>query len=386
MWVLEPLFQNPRWQSQMLGLIQVTPAHDRGRVEVVGIDPEKTDGCIWVSQECVVHFECTLPHRVQAILKNDEDTYGCQRIRWLDAETTSVVDIWDCRLLAKAKEASDSLGSKGVETHFEKALQDLNTTQAKMTSIALCITTMGRLWQLEQALPLNLLHCWPYRKWVKFHVVDFCESDDSADDAAKFMLDHCHAAIDIGLLRVYKSRLNDGWHASIAKNTAHLVAREEIVVNLDGDNLIGPGFPSDINDRFQQGCNIIHYTWDEGSCGRIVCLRDDFLKLRGYDEDAYPMGAQDIDLLDRLKMLPGAHHKRVMQKVHGQAIPNTRQAKVAKCSHKYGGCKWGQMDGLNREIFRMRREAGQVVRNLDRELLGVPVFLVSGEPHGTYPD
>ena len=40
------------------------------------------------------------------------------------------------------------------------------------------------------------------------------------------------------------------WHASVGKNTAHMVADEDILVNVDNDNLIGKGFPEDDNIKY----------------------------------------------------------------------------------------------------------------------------------------
>merc|ERR1712060_732199 len=156
------------------------------------------------------------------------------------------------------------------------------------------------------------------------HVVD-CGSKDGT---LEFITTRCRAAIDAGLLRVYTTDQLPYWHASVAKNTAHMCATEDVVVNLDSDNLMGPDFPLDVANRFQEGYTVLQYEDGEGTCGRIACWADDFLKLRGYDEDAFPMGAQDVDLVLRLKELPGSRFK-VKGSTHGQAIPNTREMKVA---------------------------------------------------------
>ena len=102
-----------------------------------------------------------------------------------------------------------------------------------------------------------------------------------------------------------------------------MVAREDIVVNVDGDNLIGRNFPVDVVMRFDNSYKVLQYEQGDGTTGRIACLRKDFLYIRGYDEDAYPMGAQDTDLVWRLRMLhkDSQSYKKVKSTHHSQAIP-----------------------------------------------------------------
>jgi hypothetical protein len=142
------------------------------------------------------------------------------------------------------------------------------------------------------------------------------------------------------------------WHASVAKNTSHRLAEEEVLVNVDGDNLVGPDFPVDVVNHFQQGRTLLQYEWGQGTCGRIAYRREDFLKLRGYDEDAYPMGAQDVDLLKRLEELPGANLYKAKTPKFSQAITNTQTQKICCCDRSIK-LRWGQMDSANRELWRL---------------------------------
>ena len=104
------------------------------------------------------------------------------------------------------------------------------------------------------------------------------------DDKAtlEWVLQNCQPAIWAGLLHVYTTNGQmQYWHASVGKNTAHMCATEDILVNLDGENLIGQDFPIDIERRFQQGKKFLQYQYREGTCGRIVWYRKDFRALRG---------------------------------------------------------------------------------------------------------
>lgn len=174
-----------------------------------------------------------------------------------------------------------------------------------------------------------------------------------------------------GLLRFYQSDQLPFWHASIAKNTAHLCAEEDILVNLDCDNLIGPNFVEDVVQQFVEGYTVLSYHRTAGTYGRIACTKKQFHYLRGYDEDAHPMGAQDSDLLLRLRALPGAWFRKRYLPTSG-AIPNDNQLKVACCSPETK-LRWTQMDASNQHVFRQRRESGHLIRNLHRQHIGVAV-------------
>eukprot|EP00434_Breviolum_minutum_P017506 symbB.v1.2.015451.t1/scaffold1154.1/size134997/2 len=167
-----------------------------------------------------------------------------------------------------------------------------------------------------------------------------------------FLLKTCRVAMDAGLLRVCRCEAKF-WHASIAKNTVHAVAaaaEEDILVNVDADNIAGPGFVLDVDG--------IH-----GSVGRIAVDRKTFVLLQGYDEDAYPTGAQDVDLWLRLGMLARQRGQRVERNPDPNltmAIPNTLEQKTQYCP---GNLSWSQMNQGNWELFEQRRDQGQVQRN-----------------------
>jgi hypothetical protein len=201
----------------------------------------------------------------------------------------------------------------------------------------------------------------------------------STDGTLKWLKDTCRAAVDAGFLHIYTVSPEDFpyWHASVGKNCAHAVAPEDILVNVDNDNLVGPGFAKDAVGKFLDGHTALHYENGEGTCGRIACRREDFMRMRGYDEEAYPMGAQDVDLLLRLKMLHGRKATRVRIGAFSKAIVNTVEDKVKACDPRFK-LKWGKMNEFNSDIFRCRRDSGTtgaIVRNLHKvhDGIGVPV-------------
>merc|ERR1719253_2252624 len=76
-------------------------------------------------------------------------------------------------------------------------------------------------------------------------------------------------------------------------------------------------------------------------------------------------------IVQRLKSLPDSKFRRVKDPWFSQAIPNTQQDKIAKCG-QFQHLKWTKMDNMNRDFFTRKRYAGQIVRNLHKENIGVP--------------
>ena len=378
------------WWSREMGYILVYVIPHLGssnirRYEVSRPDAT-TSSCV---RQCLAHFDD------DGLCEHIElDVDGVDNRQRLSQEHSKrslalwTSDCWDKRLLHAIRQAAS-----WVETHqFKQPLQSdmvlglQSLASGKRTAsdrtVALCTSTKARLWQLRRALPLNLLHAWPHRDWVKIHLV-VCDCGEGSID---WVLQHCRPAIEADLLRLYST---DGhmphWHASVGKNTAHMVATEDILVNVDCDNLIGPDFPENVVEHFNNGAKVVQYEYLNGTTGRIACLREDFLFLRGYDEDVYPMGGQDTDLRERLKMRHGEQaYRNVRILAHGQAIPNDTKAKVSCCSPMYGNLRWGRMDHINRVIFKHRRNAGQVRRNLGSDQIGVPAFRVHAKGYANW--
>ncbi len=236
--------------------------------------------------------------------------------------------------------------------------------------IAFCIHVKDRLWQLRDALPLNLAHLWSCRRWARFVLVDF----GSSDGCLAWVKKYCAAAIARGFLRIYASSLpSQEYHTAIAKNTAHLAGMSafrlqdtDIVTNLDADNLLGPGFAHHVAACFKkERCALQYYSGSRGSgtFGRIACSVADFRSSRGYDQDGQPAGNHDSDFMQRLschcrvRTLPAA--KSTFDRVdypHCQAIRNEKTDLVG------AGVNWHAMERANCKLFKWRRKQG-VERN-----------------------
>ena len=253
-------------------------------------------------------------------------------------------------------------------------------------SIALCTATKNRLWQLRHTLVTNLVAMWPHRSWVRYYIADF----GSSDNTINFIMNTCQPFIRQGMLRVFtttpqKSWKDESesckahghyWHASICKNAVHAQAVEEVLVNFDGDNLMGHDFPLHVDDQFELGYGVIHYnSQTPGTYGRIAYYRKDFEHLRGYDEDAFPMGSQDADIIERLVRL-GRTKKTIKNPDLVKAIPNSTEQKISNIDPIYGNLKWEKMNIFNWEIMFRRTKEGQLRRNLHKRKIGVPLTLL----------
>ena len=192
-----------------------------------------------------------------------------------------------------------------------------------------------------------------------------------------WVMTNCAPAIEANLLRVYDTMGKmPYWFAAVGKNTSHRLATQDIVVNVDANNLIGCNFPLSVVTEFDSGCRVLQYEQDNGSAGRIACLREDFLYIRGYDESAYPVGALEKDLVLRLMMLYDSNHnsgyKMVRNAQHSQTIPKEDVATLNCCSPVYEGVSSDRMETVNEALFQVRREAGNVRRNMYQEEIGKP--------------
>ena len=130
---------------------------------------------------------------------------------------------------------------------------------------------------------------------------------------------------------------------------------------------------------------------DSGTCGRMAYRFSDFDAIRGYDQDFFPVGYQDVDLRVRFKEM----QKRASQKNviiidnvanFGGAVPNDAAdrkvdrnwAKITEVDQNilqsHGTTSWGKMNAKNIEIGHEKMKRGEIIRNetfdCDRERLG----------------
>ena len=186
---------------------------------------------------------------------------------------------------------------------------------------------MGRDWQLKKTLPITIWLCWAHIG-VTVYLVDF----NQHDDLEQWVLANLEPPLKNGKLKYYRCRSLKHWHASMAKNTAHMAAcldvdggltpstqgsasvdggltpsTDALLVNLDGDNVLTPTWIRKLLDDdgprlVSSEHTMVHYhnPLDSGTFGRMAYMKSIFAGVRGYDTAFLPMGCQDTDLRNRL--------------------------------------------------------------------------------------
>lgn len=184
--------------------------------------------------------------------------------------------------------------------------------------IAFCTTCRNRLGHLSRTLPRNLFDNADFKDAV-FVVADY--GDDRGVQA------HLEAtrnpAIRDGKLVIYRVEDAGRFHMAHAKNVAHRAGLREgadVLVNVDADNWMMPGFARWL-ERSLTCDPSIEYMWTRmikgvlprGVSGRIVVTRNAFLKVGGYDERFADWARDDKDFCARLGRL-GCHSIEINHK------------------------------------------------------------------------
>ena len=254
----------------------------------------------------------------------------------------------------------------------------------RSVQIAFCTTALRRPTVLT-ALKINVALTWRHRANITWYVVDF-NTDTAVQDTICHVLEEAVAA---GHLRVFASSELPFWHASVAKNTAHMLPDEsyDALCNVDGDNVLTTSFCEValiMAGRIKGGeVNVAQFAASEepGTCGRIMIKRDLFHQLGGYDEEFHPVGCQDFDLVARATCasLQGAAVLLKDPKQIGLSIANRPHAGWSECIKEkvvnvdlslYAGWKFGKMDSENRHRMHSLLSAGVLQRN-DGKRIGV---------------
>ena len=154
--------------------------------------------------------------------------------------------------------------------------------------ITFCITCKGRAHHVRKTLPKNITDNADYKN-ANFIIVNYNTQDTLMEE---LKANHAND-IKSGKVVVYSVKGVTTFKMAHAKNIAHRLAIEggaDILVNLDADNLTGPGFASYINEQFNINPNI--FMWarmipgvlPRGISGRIVVSKEAYLNVGGYDE------------------------------------------------------------------------------------------------------
>ncbi len=131
---------------------------------------------------------------------------------------------------------------------------------ASRARISLCQTCFLRGFQLRCTLHANMLQLWRWRGAACLYLVLFGEEE--TQELSEWIEEEFQVPLAAGLLVVASSPMQS-WHASIAKNTAHVLALADhgvhdadhhLLINLDADNIVGRTFAETALDQVLLTC------------------------------------------------------------------------------------------------------------------------------------
>lgn len=243
-------------------------------------------------------------------------------------------------------------------------------------TLSFCITCKNRIHQIKETLPQNLADNVMHKSIVEFVLVDF----GSTDGLREWVLSTFVNELNEGYLSYYYTDELPNWHASVAKNTAHLLASNNFLVNLDCDNYTGKfGGKFVIKNFMKYGVNTVYHQFSgdfgDGTFGRIGIEKHHFIHMGGYDESFGPMGFQDVDLIRRAGDI-GLGYRNLYNAQYSRAIVNS---KVEKMKHCKSDLTYDEMNLKNWKKSDENRQAGQFIANDGRFGIRKNVFNYQGK-------
>lgn len=162
---------------------------------------------------------------------------------------------------------------------------------------------MNRLSHLKKTYIQNIKDNLDYPN-VEFILLNYNSSDNMDFWAQKYL----SSFIEKGIVKYYSTSDPLYFKHSHSRNITFRMASGEILCNLDADNWTGKGFAFYINKKFVEKKNIIITTTRnrhkiKDTFGRICFLKKDFSKTGGFDETFTNYGWEDIDFINRVKLL-----------------------------------------------------------------------------------
>lgn len=189
--------------------------------------------------------------------------------------------------------------------------------------ITFCTTIMNRLHHLQQTLPYNLDYNLDYQN-CEFLILDY----NSTDGLEEWMRENMHHFQ--GKVKYYKTTEPIHYQRSHSRNMAMKLADGDILCNLDADNYTGPDFAAYVASVFEENQHCFlspAKNSPSDTFGKICFKKDDFLRIRGYDEVIKTYGFEDNDLKSRLEA-SGLTEKYYSKPEFLYAITHTMQERI----------------------------------------------------------
>ena len=193
-----------------------------------------------------------------------------------------------------------------------------------MKKMAFCITCMNRLHHLKETIVRNITD--NIHSDVEFVLLDY-NSTDGLEEWVKGLRDY----IDSGVLNYYKTFDPPCYRRGHSRNMAFRLADAEIVCNLDADNYLGKDFASYFIELFETEKNTFYRMNPDSrdTFGRVCVRKDDFIRIRGYDEEMEGYGFEDNDLFLRLKK-SGLDQRIIFRQEFSNAIRHTDLERISE--------------------------------------------------------
>lgn len=168
----------------------------------------------------------------------------------------------------------------------------------KISFITRC---MNRLEHLKETYLYNINTVIKSGLDFEFVLLDW----SSTDGLQEWIKLNLSSYINKGIVKVITVKDQNTFHRSKTLNILGKSSEGELICNLDADNYLCLNFLSHIPKVFNKNANsIIHCRgrpkrgW-RGIFGRMIYRKDNFLKIRGYDESMTGYGEEDMDFLNR---------------------------------------------------------------------------------------
>lgn len=188
-----------------------------------------------------------------------------------------------------------------LKCHLALKLHELKPDKPT-PKISFGTTCMGRLYHLKETLPKNVEDNKDYPN-VEFVILDY----NSADNLGAWVRTNFSQLIEQKRLSYYRTEDPAFFRMAHSKNVVCRLATGDIVCNLDADNFTGPGLAAELARRFNEGPRrlVVCGDWQvvRGSQGRVAIRREQFLGLRGYNENFQGYGYEDLDFINRCRAL-----------------------------------------------------------------------------------
>lgn len=175
----------------------------------------------------------------------------------------------------------------------------------KNIKISICIISRDRLEHLKQTLLINILANFNCSD-VELLLLDY----NSSDGMEYWIRENFGEFLNSGLLVYYRTKEPKKFNHSHAKNLAFKLATGDVVCNVNADHFLEKDFADYLKNMFLSNPNIVitpvkvyNNRVAKDLLGKVAVLKDNFLRVTGFDERMYTYGFEDFDFVNRLEMM-----------------------------------------------------------------------------------